>query len=416
MISLKPLLLIIIILTKLKLTFEIHISYQFKKKKNPQESDLYNLIENNLEIILEIGTPSQKMNLRLQSRLYQFFILSSKIKSNITKFNEKNSSTFKKLSETEMPMRVSGMKKGHLIEESLKINNNQINNISLMLATEIDNIESGALGLRLIRDPEKGVTLSFIYQIKKLCNLDNYGFFFNFFNEDNGEIIIGSYPHLINKTYNEDNFISINTGKDGNTLFWIIDFDFIRYDNEIIKNEINFKGFIDVEFGLISAPYNMRFYFQNNYLKLQYCNNQLVNNYYIYICDLNYQIDNLKNISFQIKEINYSFNFTYQDLFIKNNNKYVFAIVFTNNENVKYWIMGEKFLRKYQLIFDLDKKIIGFYKQQENKSSSYLILILLVFFILITISLSIYIFFCIKKPRKIRANELEDDNYDYLPS
>ena len=81
MISLKPLLLIIIILKKLKLTFEIHISYQFKKKKNPQESDLYNLIENNLEIILEIGTPSQKMNLRLQSRLYQFFILSSKIKS-----------------------------------------------------------------------------------------------------------------------------------------------------------------------------------------------------------------------------------------------------------------------------------------------------------------------------------------------
>ena len=165
MISLKPLLLIIIILKKLKLTFEIHISYQFKKKKNPQESDLYNLIENNLEIILEIGTPSQKMNLRLQSRLYQFFILSSKIKSNITKFNEKNSSTFKKLSETEMSMRVSGMKKGHLIEESLKINNNQINNISLILATEIENIESGALGLRLIKDPEKYIGTSFIYQI-----------------------------------------------------------------------------------------------------------------------------------------------------------------------------------------------------------------------------------------------------------
>ncbi len=416
MISLKPLLFTIIIISKLNFSFENHISYPFKKKKNSKKSDLYNLIENNLEIILEIGTPPQKMNLRLQSRLYQFFIISSQIKSDIIKFNEKNSSTFKKLLESEMRVIASGMKKGNLIEESLKINNNQINNISLILATEIENIESGALGLRLIKDPEKYIGTSFIYQIKKLCNLDNYGFFLNFFDDDNGEIIIGTYPHLINKTYNEKNFIYKYTGMEKNTLFWIIDFEYLRYDNEIIKNTINFKGFIDVEFGLISAPYNMQFYFKENYLNIKSCHSELTNNYYIYICDLNYQIENLKNIAFQMKGINYSFNFTSQELFIKNNNKYVFSIVFINNEEIKYWIMGEKFLRKYKLIFDLDKKIIGFYTHSKESSSFYIIIILLVIFIVITMLLLLYIFFRLKKPRKIRANELEDDNYDYTPS
>ncbi len=414
--SLKSLLFSIIIISQLKLSFEIHISYPFKKKKNPKKSDLYNLIENNLEIILEIGTPPQKMNLRLQSRLYQFFIISSQIKSDIIKFNETLSSSFQRLSEKEMGMRVSGMKKGYLIEESLKINNNQINNISLMLATEIDNIESGALGLRLIKDPEKGFIASFIYQIKTLCNLDNYGFYLNFFDDDNGEIIIGTYPHLINKTYNEKHFIYKNTGMKDNTLFWIIDFDILRYDNEIIKDALNFKGFIDVEFGLISAPYKMQFYFKDNYLNITFCKSELISNYYIYNCDLNYKIENLKNLSFQIKGINYSFNLTYQDLFFKNNNKYVFVIVFTNNEEIKDWIMGEKFLRKYQLIFDLDKKIIGFYTPQNDSSTPFIIIFLLISFILITILLLIYIFFRLKKPRKIRANELLDDNYDYTPS
>ena len=416
MISLKSLLFSIIIISKLKLSFEDHISYPFKKKKNPEKSDLYNLIENNLEIILEIGTPPQKVNLRLESHLYQFFIISSQIKSDIIKFNETLSSSFHKLSEKEMGMRVSGMKKGYLIEESLKINNKQINNISLMLATEIDNIERGALGLRLIKDPEKGFIASFIYQIKSLCNLDNYGFYLNFFDDDNGEIIIGTYPHLINKTYNEKNFIHKNTGMKDNTLYWIIDFDILRYDNEIIKDALNFKGFIEVEFGLISAPYKMQFYFKDNYLNISFCKSELISNYYIYNCDLNYKIENLKNLSFQIKGINYSFNLTYQDLFIKKNNKYVFVIVFTNNEEIKDWVMGEKFLRKYQLIFDLDRKIIGFYTPQNDSSNPFIIKFLLITFILITILLLIYIFFRLKKPRKIRANELLDDNYDYIPS
>ena len=78
--------------------------------------------------------------------------------------------------------------------------------------------------------------------------------------------------------------------------------------------------------------------------------------------------------------------------------------------------MGEKFLRKYQLIFDLDKKIIGFYTPQNDSSTPFIIIFLLISFILITILLLIYIFFRLKKPRKIRANELLDDNYDYIPS
>jgi hypothetical protein len=72
-------------------------------------------------------------------------------------------------------------------------------------------------------------------------------------------------------------------------------------------------------------------------------------------------------------------------------------------------------MKKYQLIYDLDRKIIGLYKGNSSKGFNFYILFLIIL-ILVIIGLIYYIFFYIKTPRKIRANELEDDNYLYLPN
>ena len=68
------------------------------------------------------------------------------------------------------------------------------------------------------------------------------------------------------------------------------------------------------------------------------------------------------------------------------------------------------FLKKYNLYFDREKKLIYIEKDNYNYILDNFFLII---FILILV---FYIFFYLKKyPRKLRANELEDE-YSYLPN
>ena len=66
------------------------------------------------------------------------------------------------------------------------------------------------------------------------------------------------------------------------------------------------------------------------------------------------------------------------------------------------------------------KKIIGTYignKEEEGKNPINLtLLILLIALGIIVIGLIIFIIFYLKKPRKNRAAELNDDNYEYFPN
>ena len=74
-------------------------------------------------------------------------------------------------------------------------------------------------------------------------------------------------------------------------------------------------------------------------------------------------------------------------------------------------------MRKYKFTFNRDNKIIGFYKliiSQKNKSlfSSNHIFILILIIVCITLVI-LLIRNIMNKPRKLRANELED-NYEYI--
>ena len=113
---------------------------------------------------------------------------------------------------------------------------------------------------------------------------------------------------------------------------------------------------------------------------------------------------------------------TYEDLFIKENNEYIFGIVFDENIDNKYatWILGKPFMKKYSLIYDLDKKIIGTYKKNNDEGdknhTNIALLIVLIILGIIVIGLVIFIVYYLKKPRKGRAFELIDDNHDYFPT
>ena len=391
----------------------------FPFQKSSKVNHIYpdNLLQNDIEITLLIGTPPQKVNLNLRSNLYTFFITSSKINLPFPTFNEKNSKSLIKETEKVEQYLSKEYKEGFKIYETIILNEKEIKNISLILATSISYNQSGALGLRLSDNHEFANDLSFIYQIKHKYKLNNYTFFIKYDNDEKGELIIGIYPHLYDKKYNEKDFVYQRAGKINNNIDWILEFDMIKYDNKTIER-INNKCLIKIEFGLIQAPFNLKNYFVDNYFKNQ-CNQEfiIIKNIVIISCNKNFDISTFKNFSFVLKDIDYEFVFTYKDLFIDNGSKYIFSIIFDLKINDKdnTWILGKTFMKKYQLIYDLDRKIIGLYKANSNKGFNFYILFL-VLLIFVIISLIYYIFFYIKTPRKIRANELEDDHYLYIPN
>lgn len=77
----------------LKKTKLSYIVYQFKKSTKEIKNYPEDLLQNDLEIKLEIGTPPQSIDLNLRSEAFTFFITSSEVKLPYPTFNEDNSNT-----------------------------------------------------------------------------------------------------------------------------------------------------------------------------------------------------------------------------------------------------------------------------------------------------------------------------------
>ena len=422
-----------IIFSILNKSNQTHITFNFTKSTKESQNYPDNLIQNDLEITLEVGTPPQKIGLNLRSQIYAFSITSSEVNLPYPTFNESNSSSLIKIKNETINWKEE-FEDGYPIYESLIINNKEIKNVSLVLATSITYNQTGVLGLRPLRSYHSSGYLSFIYQIKKLANLDNYAFTLRYDSDDKGELIIGSYPHLYDKKYDENYFYYSKIGNIEENVEWVFDFDIIKYNNESIPIPLfSKKSLFKIDFGLILAPFNLKQYLRRQFFA-QACQEKedTKRNITIFHCKKNQNISKFKNLSFVLKDIDYEFILTYKDLFIEKDNEYISLLAFDSNyrpSHTPIWIFGEPFLKKYQLVFDLDRKIIGVYKENNNRNKkdinenkinnlngyNIIYIILIITLSLIAIALVTYIIYYIKKPRKYRPFEL-DDNFDYIPS
>ena len=407
----------------INLTYESYIVYPFKKSTKEKKSYPENLLQNDLEITLKIGTPPQSVDLNLRSRIYTFFVTSSQVNLPYKLFNEKESTSLVQISKKETNFTNMEYSKGLKISESIYINDKELKGITLMLGTELAYNECGALGLRLINSHESSNDLSFIYQIKKYANLDSYTFTLKYKNDEEGDLIIGAYPHVYDNKFNEKNFFYSKAGSNKNGVNWVLNFDIIKYNNKSV-NVGSKKSLINIEYGLIQAPFKYKNYFKNNFYGDR-CSEKFNDkrNVTIVHCSSNFDITSFKDLIFELKDIETQFVFTYKDLFIKENNEYIFGIVFDEDVDAKdpTWIFGKPFMKKYELVYDLDRKIIGLYKEGnespiEKSKVNVVFIILLIILVLAVAGLSYFIFFYLKKTRKSRAFELNDDNFDYVPS
>ena len=274
--------------------------------------------------------------------------------------------------------------------------------------------------------------LNFLMQ---LCmkNIINESYFFVDFDDDiNGNLYIGDLPHLINRDkYTFDKYTPIYTNIDNILYEWSFrcdcTYNYVREKNNSDDsiNKKNMKLVLDLNLnGMILAI--SYFHIFNQTFFSEYLNNKICfmkkddSLSYIYCDKDKVNIKKFKDIYFYQKDINYTFHFDYKDLFIIKNDILFFNIFFDENDFTHLANIGKIFFVKYLLVFNYDKKMIGFYTKNTDENSfismdnSYIKIILIIFMVLLAIILVVILIKYLNKKsgRKIRKNELDED-YDY---
>lgn len=399
------------------------IVFPFKKNDtefNPRkEKDLFMYLNKKIYINISIGTPSQIIPTFLNMEKTTFFFSNEENKI----YNKQQSSSYKQL-QPNKSFSKEFFEYGNFSSENFIFKNEKneeikINNFIFILINKnkYSYSKPGEMGLKLYNNIILSNS-SFIFQLKDKKIIKNIIFSFIFENNNEGKFIIGKYPHEYNyKKYKKENLRLTYSGKFMDIPVWTTQFDNIYLGDKIIKHDdihFNFK----IEHSCIITTYNFFLncseYFFKEYLENKKCkiDRNHTGNINIY-CDDDIDITKFPILKFEHKIWNFTFEFDYNDLFVKYGNKYYFLIIF-DLYIYNTWTLGEIFLKKYTLVFDHDNKVIGFYYPYIKEKSILFIIFLFILIICIGVLIYIYIKFLNKRKRRIRNNEI-DEVYDYLP-
>ena len=369
---------------------------------------------------ITIGTPFQQIKSYINFK--EFFTFLSGNQTDI-KFNYNKSNSFISNYKLEY-FSIKYFSYGYNSYDNFIFNdeNNEIkfiNNFSFILAmqgTLNENISlPGLIGLKIYDNTLKYKYNNFINQLKEKNIIFSYAFSINY-NKDSdseGNIIIGEY---------EDN------------NKFLLDFEFSRseynnYEYRLILENITYSNYtiekdliteFDLNINNIIGSTQLRDILKQNFfdelIEKKLCNESLYMSFRMlyFKCNDTIDITKFKTIYLKFSGLGKIFELNYNDLFKKHGKIYYFLMTF--DTKIPYKIgLGVPFLKKYQFIFDQDKKIIGYYKniKKENKFHISYILIFILFIILVLLCLLYYKIF-IKRNRKTRYNELKED-YDYTP-
>ena len=281
----------------------------------------------------------------------------------------------------------------------------------------------------------KEESANLITQLKKRDKINSYVFSIKYTNDDNGEIIIGDLPHEYspNKYSSQNYFFDTVSITKEPPFNWHFTYDKCLYGEEEVDKSNMVK--LSIDLGFIKGNSFLKKNLEKNFFGVNNCNKKQINDYDIFYCTKD-ALKNFKPIIFKLQSkycptiTNANFEFTADDLFIKDNNdndKYYFQIIFNTDGLFHNWVFGKPLFKKYQMVFDQDKKTYGFYLQLNNNinnketiiennkttTSTKISWILVVVLFLVSLGLLYALHKLLPKlPRKLKANELEE-NFSY---
>ena len=440
--------LIILIFFKCFLSLKfITIPFTIRKfiYKDDKNGLLKNFLYKDILVNLSFGNPKQEIPLSIGMGEYSTFIISKDAPdiNGAIYDNDKSNSYY-------TPNQINEIYEYQIFHEaypsidSLHIDNPEveIKNYEFFLVTRLgQNIcylpycevltEPGIIGFKVTQSEtydEIVNNTNLIMQLKNREIIDNYDFNFFFESENKGHIIIGQKPHEYdNKHYKADNFIFtkiINENK--KEMDWYLKFDKIFFGNEELSEDKNIL--LRIEYGFINGNKKWQQIFEKKFFgKLIEEKKCFIgkgwndgHSYFHYYCDKGIDLNNFEGVNFFIYDLNYNFTFTKDDLFIEENNKLYFLIIFGHPQP----ILGLPLFKKYQLIFNQDSKTIGLYKningnptvpipksekvKNESKENNSNIIILLLLVIVIIMFL-IYIISRYLKFKRKKSNKFIEE-------
>ncbi len=402
------------------------VSYPLTK-----ENLFQNLYRNQLVIKLKIGSEKQEIPLNIRFREYESFIFGLEVnQTNLTKFNNEKSSSFHYITKTPIKYSFLPFEYAYTFSDTFYFNQSIFENFPFILVSKLSKFYSsnynifggGIFGLKRRIYLSQGLEdFNIIKSLKKKNYIKSYAFTFKFNEENNGKLIIGGYPHQYDKNYKEKNFVKTKAQILSDDLTWAFIFDVTYSGNEIIEE--NCQGDLIIEYGFIVG--NKKYYnyildlFFNEKIKEGKCYKELnkidQREYYFYSCDNNVNVSIIPELKFSLKEIEMNFTFNENDLWYNFEGRKYFLVLFQNYGEI--WYLGKPFFKKYQIVFDQDSSVFGFYNENIIKPSYYNYnWIIIIFLIIIILGLIGYIFnYFLKTPRRKRVNELLEE-IDYISS
>ena len=388
------------------------------------------LQKNYLFTNIKIGTKPQTIPAKVDLFSYLFLVKGeNEEKNNSALFQQSKSETFEILSNVTFSAR--GFTNGYKVSDYFSNNGNEKINISFILVTETQENNQCILGLRLNDTLKKDIVeCNFIHQLKKNNIINDYYFTIKYSNETNGNLIIGDLLENYDKKYKNLEFKDTYVQNPDSEKSWNIKIDLFYTAFSQSSEKITFPGMIGyfkLDLGVTIGSENFREdllnYFMTKKIEEGICHEIINEYYYMYYCKKDVDLAEMKNLYFYNKDLNFTFEFKPKDLFYyneKDGNLY-YLIEFEKNVNNKNnrWLFGETFFKKYDIIFNQNKKKVGIYvgaKISENNNwfSEYKWYLILIFALIIVLACLVIISYKYLKTiyKRKKANELTDD-YDY---
>ena len=376
---------------------------------------------------IEIGTPSQKVELIYSSNNYGISMIEDKNSSISHTFNKKLSLSLNQTHSFDSNFFVSD--KPVILTDSLffPLYDTKLNKIVKIKVEEypfvyLHKIEGKEMYENKEFVKEEDGKAYMIYGSKVYCNWKNEinenlphflkhnklidSYIFNIIyskTKDNGKIDydfafkIGYEPHKISSNiYDEDNLKVTPALSYIGEVNWILEFNDVFYFSEGFKlninnymddlNQISFNEHLNeykiysnndrclmsFDIDIILCPKFYYFsinktYFGNHTDQCQIQRSK--NKYAIFVCDKNFNTDSFPTIYFFHKDLNYTFILTQKELFKVIGDKKYFLIVY-DLYRPQFWMFGKIFLEKYSFNYDMENRLIGFYQKKSNNKNS----------------------------------------------
>ena len=261
--------------------------------------------------------------------------------------------------------------------------------------------------------------------LKEMDIITSYNWMVNYTSSDEGNFIVGELLHNIDKQNykEEDLLVGHPFTYSAMQLKWGLRMDDILFNGENFRPnhecyfyyEYNYIEGIDYLERELDKFFNDSF---NNHtcakvnIKYPYGPNKF---YYCNKTDYKNNMKYFPPLQFLHKEMNYTFELTYEDLFIEKNDKLILLIFFQDRGIT--WKLGKPFLKKYGFIMNQDDKVVRFYEKygyQKNDDDNQKMVIMITMIgvgVIILVVLGIFIGkYLFKKKRRLNTI---DDEYEY---